>query len=230
VQIAVRIATGRVYALRNVRVYFKKKDRLKFVSHLDMNRFMARSLKKAGIPIWYTEGFHPHPYTAFALPLSLGFESDYEILDIRLIDDNYPSYDLIDALNKVFPKYVRVISASEPIMKVGKIAFADFKITFEDNGALSEQLKQFLNQDSIICEKKTKRGNIKEIDLIPKIKEYSLEKEDNTILTLKLPAGSEDNLNPELLLNAFFEKFSDSYYSYSIVRTMIYDRELNQFR
>ena len=38
--------------MKNVRIYFKKTDRMKFVSHLDMTRVMSRLIKKSGIPIW----------------------------------------------------------------------------------------------------------------------------------------------------------------------------------
>ena len=45
---------------------------------------MQRSLRRAGIPLWYTEGFNRHPYVTFAAPLSLGFEGLQETMDIRL--------------------------------------------------------------------------------------------------------------------------------------------------
>jgi len=216
--------------LKNVRIIYTKKGRMKFVSHLDMTRFMSRSIKKAGIPVWYTEGFHPHLYLTFALPLSLGFESDYEVMDIRLIDDSYPLSDICKKLNEVFPKYIRAFKAEEPVTKTGKIAFADFKIEFNDEGYLKEELADFLNSTEIICQKKTKKGGIKEIDLIPKIKAKDVKAAENTELYLTLPAGSEDNLNPELLLNAFYEKVASKYFSYSITRTMIYDTEMQQFK
>lgn len=200
---------------------------MKFVSHLDMNRFMSRCIKKAGIPIWYTEGFHPHPYIAFALPLSLGFESEYEIIDIRLVDDGYPLNLVVEKLNSVFPEYVRAFDATEPITKVGKIAFADFTITFNESSVNFDELTEFLNSESIIVSKRTKKGTYKEIDIAPKIKSFSVE---NGALKITLPAGSEDNLNPELLLNAFFENCSSVYSSYNINRTLVYDGDMNVFK
>ena len=213
--------------MKNVRIFYTKKDRMKFVSHLDMNRFMSRMIKKAKLPIWHTEGFHPHPYIAFALPLSLGFESEYEVLDLRLVDDDYPLEKVVESLNKVFPPYVRAFDACEPITKVGKIAFADFSVTFNGDGVQSNELESFLNSESIIVSKRTKKGAFKEIDIAPKIKAYSIT--ENT-LKITLPAGSEDNLNPELLLDAFFEKHSSVYCSYSVTRTMIYDNDMKIFK
>lgn len=51
--------------MREVRLRFSKTGRLKYISHLDINRVMSRALKRAGIPLWYTEGFNPHPYMSF---------------------------------------------------------------------------------------------------------------------------------------------------------------------
>ena len=66
------------------RVFYSKTGRLKYISHLDVNRLMQRALKRSGLPVWYTEGFNPHIYITFALPLALGLESFYEVMDFRL--------------------------------------------------------------------------------------------------------------------------------------------------
>ena len=68
--------------LLRVRAIFEKTGRSKYISHLDLNRCMLRTFRRSGLPIWYTEGFNPHLYYAFALALSLGFESSCEIFGI----------------------------------------------------------------------------------------------------------------------------------------------------
>ena len=55
-----------------VRLWLSKQGRIKYVSHLDMFRLMQRAVRRAEIPLWYTEGFNPHPYISFLLALSLG--------------------------------------------------------------------------------------------------------------------------------------------------------------
>ena len=65
--------TGRVFAMRNVRIWFVKDFECRYISHLDLNRTMLRALHKSKLPIWHTEGFNPHPFATFPLPLSLGF-------------------------------------------------------------------------------------------------------------------------------------------------------------
>lgn len=215
--------------MKSVRLFYTKRSKMRFISHLDMTRFMTRILRRAGLPVWYTEGFNPHLYITFALPLSLGFESDYEVMDIRLTDDDYPLDKICDALNAVCPPYIHFFKAAEPKNKAGAVAFCDFTVRFDDGGALADTLNRFLSRESITVQKKTKKGEMKQLEVADKIKGFSVETVGgNTRLFLTLPAGSADNLNPELILSAFFEGGND-YYCYTITRTAIYDGDLNLF-
>ncbi len=202
---------------------------MKFISHLDMTRFMSRLIRRAELPVWYTEGFNPHLYMTFALPLSLGFESDYEVVDIRLLDDQYDICALPQKLNAVCPPYIHFFGASEPIKKAGDVAAAEFEIAFEDSGLIAKNLNAFLNRDSIKVLKKTKKGGEKEIEIADKIKSFSLENVNcNTVLKITLPAGSVENLNPELFLGKFFEE-NEEYYCYRVNRTAIFDTDNKLF-
>ncbi len=66
----------------NTRVFFSKTDRAKYISHLDLNRVMQGAIKRAKLPVWYTEGYNPHMYVQFMLPLSLGQEGVREAMDL----------------------------------------------------------------------------------------------------------------------------------------------------
>lgn len=217
---------GRVFALRSVRVFFSKKGRMKFASHLDMNRLMTRIIRRSGVPIWYTEGFNQHPYITFALPLSLGFTSEYEIMDIRIVDDEFTNEMVKATLQEVFPEDLAVISVEDAVMKTGEVAFAEFLITFEEGDkAFAEALKCFLSQESIITEKKTKKGKMKEIDMAPCINSFSVIDGKEVQLNIVLAAGGENNLNPTLLLAAFGET---PYYT--VCRKMIYNSAMECFK
>lgn len=203
---------------------------MRFISHLDMTRFMTRAMRRANLPVWYTEGFNPHLYITFALPLSLGFESDYEVLDIRLLDDNYPIDTLPEKLNAVCTPYIKFFAVAEPVLKVGDVAEASFDITFDDGGEIKNALDEFLNRDTLTVLKKTKKGGEKEMDIADKVKSFSFNKsEGNTVLKITLPAGSSENLNPELFLNKFFEE-QGKYYCYVVNRTAILDTKGNLFK
>ena len=203
---------------------------MRFISHLDMTRFMSRLIRRAELPVWYTEGFNPHLYMTFALPLSLGFESEYEIVDIRLLDDSYDISTLPQKLNSVCPPYIQFFDATEPIKKAGDVSAAEFSILFDDNGEVAENLSKFLSRGSIVVLKKTKKGGEKEIEVGDKIKSFSFKTlNGNTVLNIVLPAGSTENLNPELFLNKFFEE-NGKYYCYTVKRTAVLDTDGKLFK
>lgn len=217
--------------MKSVRLFFTKKGDARFVSHLDMNRMMTRLVRKAGLDIWYTEGFNPHPYMTFALPLPLGFEGLYEIMDIRINDDSFDISKIPDIMNGVCPKSIHFFDAKEPDKKVGAIAFAEYEIIFDDVGEVRNKLSSFLVEKPIIAKKRTKKGDMKEIDLSDKIKDFCITVENgNTKLKIILPAGSNDNINPSILLEAFYNKNSDVYYCYDVTRTAILDGNMKKFK
>ena len=111
--------------MRCVRVLLAKKGRAKYTSHLDMQRCMMRAVRRAGIDLWYTEGFNPHPYVTFALPLPLGVESEGEPVDIRLEGD-MTNEQVRDSLNATMPEGIEVVSVDDAVHKPGDIAFARY--------------------------------------------------------------------------------------------------------
>ena len=189
--------------MKNVRLFYKKRGRARFVSHLDTMRFMTRLLRRAGLPVWYTEGFNPHLYITFAMPLSLGFESEYEIADIRLTDDNYPLDGICEALNNNSTDGFYFFAAKEPSEKLSSLCYAVFSAEFDDGGALAESLERFLSSGNIPVEKKTKKGDIKTINAADDIKAFSVEKGGCTRLKITLPAGPSKSVNPELIIKKF---------------------------
>ena len=214
--------------MKSVRIFYTKTGRMKFVSHLDMNRLMIRVIRKSGIPVWYTEGFNRHIYINYAVPLSLGFEGVYEVMDIRLTDDDFSFEEAIDRLNAAAPADIEFLRAEAPVLPTVDIAFAEYELTFDpENAHLYEKLKEFLSKESVICQKKDKKGRIKEFDIIPKIK--SAEFKDGKAL-LVLSAGNEGNLNPSLVLSKFFEETGIAPAFCSVKRLMLFDKDLKPFK
>ncbi len=199
---------------------------MKFVSHLDMTRVMSRLIKKSNVPVWYTEGFNQRIYLTFALPLSLGFESEYEIMEFRLTDDEYDLNTCLEALKSVCPPDIEFFAINGGEMPMKTIGFSRFELKFEDFN-FSKELSDFLNREQILCRKTGKKGKVKEIDLIPKIKAFEITENG---VNLTLVAGSEDNLNPSLVISAFFELCGIEPVYYTVNRTMIYNRENREFK
>lgn len=192
--------------MRKLRLVFEKRDRAKYISHLDLNRCMQRAIKRAKLPIAYTEGFNPHPYLVFPLALSLGFESCCEVLDFGVEDMELSLTDVLTRLNGALPTGLQILRIGEPQRKAAEIGAAEYAValTGTDPAALTAALEAFLGQDAILAEKRNKKKEIIEVDLKPSLRVCSLrETADGVMLVLQLPAGSQTNLNPSLLLEAF---------------------------
>ena len=209
---------------QKIRLFFTKLDRAKYISHLDMNRCMSRALKRSGLPVWYTGGFNPHMYLTFPLPLSLGCESSYECVDLKLTH----SVDLDTVAQKVnacLPPDIQIFHAGPQQMDQKEIAWADYEMLLTGEENLMNQLEQYLNQPEIRVIKKTKKGE-KEIDIRPYFSVLSLEqKEEGVWAKMRFATGIELNINPTLLLdNAPFMLNVEL-----LKRVMVYNRELQPF-
>ena len=186
-----------------LRAIFEKKGRAKYISHLDLNRCMLRIFRRSGLPIWYTEGYNPHPYFSFALALSLGFESSCEVLDFNLNED-MPFDEVMSRLNAVMPEGMRILAGGEPRLKITEIAGAEYSVSLETENPekLRTEMEKLLSGESILIEKKTKKG-IKTVDLKPSVELLSMIAEESELrLILRLPAGTQTNFNPMLLIEA----------------------------
>lgn len=207
--------------MKSVRVFYRKEGLLRYVSHLDMNRLFTRLLRRADLPLWYTEGFNPRPRLQFALPLSLGYESDWEIVDVRLDDDAFPNEEVFARLCAAAPEGLTVFRVADPVHKPGEVAFARFALTM----AVPEGIEAFFAQEEILSEKKTKKGSLKTVNIRPLIADWSRTPEG---LTLTLAAG-QDNLNPALVLEAMSAFFDRPVAASAVRRTLLLDAEGKEF-
>lgn len=201
---------------------------MKFVSHLDMNRFFIRLVRMAKLPIWYTEGFNQHPYISFALPLSLGFESLYEIIDFKINDDDYTNEMILEALNSKAVPGIKFIDAFDEQRKAKEIAYSKYDISFSDSEIFNNFLNFIKENENIFAIKKTKKGGEKEIELKQYIKEIEFN-DDSSTVSITLPAGSELNINPTLYIDSLSSCLTLGV-DYSILRTAVYDANLSVFR
>lgn len=211
--------------MKSVRIFYTKTGRMKFVSHLDMNRLMSRIIMRANIPVWYTEGFNRRIYINYAVPLSLGFEGLYEVMDIRLTEEGYPLEELLSRLNGVSVPGLVFTRAAEPVLPTKEIAFAAYRLKFDTAEPLSS-LAEFLGRESIITQKRDKRGGTKDVDIAPMLKSFEI---SGDTITLIIAAGNNANLNPSLVISTFFEQTGLSPVFFSTERFMLYDTKMHEF-
>jgi radical SAM-linked protein len=204
----------------NYYLRYEKTENAKYVSHLDFVRMFGRAMRRAHLPIAFSEGFNPHPLLGFALPLSVGYTSECEILEIVLTQELAPT-EIMESLNAVLPKGVKILSAHEGKSNMKKLDIALYQVFPEKTPA---GIAEFLSMDEILIEKKTKSG-IKECDIRGDIKDIKV-----TLgkIEMTLSAGSRANLKPEVVVAAM-NKYIDGYHSGDCRyhRKQIYDADMN---
>jgi len=220
--------------MRSIRIWFTKKDASKYISHLDLTRCLIRAFRRTDIPLWYTEGFNPHPYLVFGLPLPLGVEGLREVLDIRLTDDNYSNERVLSELNRVSVPGIEFLEVHEPIEK--NLAINKAKYTVEipnvaDPKIFYNKIKIKIEKGDIVIEKKTKKGGIKEINVCEHLLDFNCSFDDSKVnLSFILPAGNDFTVNPVSFCNSLFERVGEAQILHRIVRHNLLTKDLKNFQ
>jgi len=120
--------------MQRLRLKFSRSHELKFISHLDLMRLWERAIRRAGLPLAYSEGFTPHPRISLASPLSLGITSEAELMDVYLTRWVSPQ-SVVIALNQQLPQGVEVLEAQPVGLNVAslqsQVRFVEYTVEIE---------------------------------------------------------------------------------------------------
>ncbi|MCR5640585.1 MAG: TIGR03936 family radical SAM-associated protein [Lachnospiraceae bacterium] len=159
-----------------VRIRFTKSDALRYVGHLDLLRFFQKAMRRAHVPMAFSEGFHPHQIMSFASPLGVGITSQGEYLDIEITEQMDPSAAM-EALNAQMVEGVTIQSFTylddQAKNSMASLAAADYLVYFKRGLDKSldyvDAYTQFYQTDgAIMVTKKTKKSE-RELDIRPLI-------------------------------------------------------------
>lgn len=175
-----------------IRFKYNKTEELKYIAHLDTLRVFTRAIRRANLPVSYSQGFNPHALIAFVMPLSLGFTSNCEFVDIGF-EKTVPNLGV--KLDEALPGGFDITEYYEAQDKPALITAAEYSVTFAELPN-EDEIHGFFRQKELVVDKKSKRG-IKQVDIMPMIFGYNYK---DGVLTMHLAAGVEQTLNPELVL------------------------------
>lgn len=191
------------------RVWFRKGERVRYISHLDVLRFWERAIRRAGLPLAYSQGFTPHPRIAFAGPLPLGFVGEAELMDVTL-DERVPVSDFRHRVATEATEDLAVVDVKEVPLSASapqaSVAWADYRVDLVDvaTSAASEVIAGFLARTDFPWteekKEKTRTYNLREVVAALRAEPA----EGGTTLTMRLRAGQEMTGRPEQLLAALF--------------------------
>ncbi|MBJ6726064.1 TIGR03960 family B12-binding radical SAM protein [Geomesophilobacter sediminis] len=173
-----------------IRVRFDKLGRMRYLGHLEMLTLFTRAVGRAGIPIRFSQGFHPHPKFSFATALSVGVESHAEYLDIE-VAAGYTAEMLKERLNRALPEGVKVLEAAEIPLRAPSLSSVmekvRYRVTLPDACAaeLPARVSAFLALESAPI-RREKKGKVVEFDMRQELCEL---RADGKVLEMVITRG-----------------------------------------
>ena len=220
-----------------IRFKFRKVGNLQFISHLDLQKAMAKVLVRAKAPLWYSKGFNPHAKLIFALPLSVGAQSECEYLDVR-VERAIPPLELMEHINAELTEELRFLDAYYPETALEDIYWAEYDFSIKTTGAdenMAQEIEKLLKAEQVIILKKAKdkykKIFFKEVDIAPYVRDVSVNFDGEIIkINAKLSASinqTHPHINPENIVTMLKDKLGIlsgdvTKEQYDIIRTRIY--------
>jgi radical SAM family uncharacterized protein/radical SAM-linked protein len=183
-----------------IRLRVQKAGRARFVGHLEFMTVFHRAVRRAGIPVRFSAGFHPAPQISFPDALPTGMESDAEIIDLKL-RRQVSAEDLAGSLNAELPEGFAVLGAEPVPWKTPApsvcIVETVYRLLLGDNppGDLADRLQAFLRAEQVPVQR-IKKGREETVDLRSGVRDLRL---IDGVLIMTLSKGSPVMLATHLL-------------------------------
>ena len=194
---------------QRIRVWFRKGERVRYISHLDVLRSWERAIRRAELPLAYSQGFTPHPKIAFAGPLPLGFEGERELMDVTL-DERVPVTEFRDRLAAEASGDLALVDVMEvPLSSPppqASVAWGEYRVALVDVPAAqaADTVRDFLAKSEVPWSEE-KKGGTRTYDLRQVVASLAAApSEAGTTLTMRLRADQEMTGRPEQVLAALF--------------------------
>lgn len=186
-----------------VRVTYSKLEAMRFTGHLDLYRAWERLIRRARLPLAYTQGYNPHPRLNLSPALPLGFTSECELIDIWL-EQALPLTGIKKKLTSAAPPGIRIqkiseIELSEPAIQ-NEITSVIYQVRIVEPPAdIPEKIEKILAAESLEMIRRNKP-----YDLRPLIENISVDLGNEQILELKLQLACRDGATgrPDEVLKA----------------------------
>lgn len=186
------------------RITFTKQGALRYTGHLDLHRLWERTMRRADLPLSYSQGFHPQPKISLAAALPLGFSSLGEVLDVRF-NEEIPTEEIKSRLKDNLPPDIQVTKVESVDERAPALQTQVLSAAYEvhltepvDGSDLTRKVEELMMSESLPRER---RGKF--YDLRPLIEALSVVTEANGKVWLHMTLSARDGATgrPEEVLN-----------------------------
>jgi radical SAM-linked protein len=187
-----------------LRLTFSKQGPLRYTGHLDLHNLWERAARRAGLPLAYSQGFHPQPKINLASALPLGFSSRAEVMDIWLKEDSEVSR-LRSDLQAALPADIQILDIQAIDERAPKlqtiVVSAEYEATLsEPVPDLEQKIAALLEAASLPRERRGKAYDLR--PLIESVEAAPAEGSEKKRLVMRLAARESATGRPEEVLDA----------------------------
>jgi len=195
--------------MQRLRIKFRRGAELKFISHLDIMRLWVRALRRAHVPLMYSEGFSPHPRISLAAPLSVGITGESEFMDVTISRPVSPHW-FMSAVNRQLPHGIEVlevypIAPSIPSLQsqVRQAHYHVEVVTSKPEVEIRADIRRLLSLEHLPWHHERDTGR-RDYDLRALIEDVSLEGcgDGACVLSMKLRCDESGSGRPEQVVYA----------------------------
>jgi len=175
---------------KKLKISFSKWGQAKYFGHLEQVKIFLRAIRRAEIPVKFSEGFHPKPKISFEDPLPIGLESRNEIFYLSVRGDVQPK-NIIDRLNEHLPRGLTVFKCQlAPAKSLCKASMSStYMVTKKDGFFDAKELKCFVKRRELVVARTGSKGQIKKIDLKEMVLNIKLSDPNRLKMTLRTEPG-----------------------------------------
>ncbi len=186
-----------VSVVHTLRIRYRRGEALKWTGHLDMVRVWDRLLRRAGVPVAYSQGYHPHPRIRYSPPLPVGLVSDDEYVDLDLAEP-LAAEEVLRRLQAQAPEDlvpVAVLAVGErPEPLAARVEQIDYAFCPEEPEAFAERLNAFLQLDRYEIQRR-KGSTTRSVDLRPFVDSVDCQRDGVWTLRLNVRDGATARLD-----------------------------------
>lgn len=206
--------------MATIRFKFSRGEELRFLSHLDQQKTFQRAIRRARIPIVYSNGFNPHPKLSFAQAMPVGMTSDCEYGDI-VVNGTISNLEFVDKMNAALPQGLTILESQIYSGKLpsltSSIVMGQYRVDTichsVDEDKIAESVSDFLSQNEIIVEKRNKKGKILPFDILPFINRWEiLNVGEKITFEMRIRYIDQKTVKPEVILTAFNQWSQDVFF------------------
>ncbi|MBN1384446.1 MAG: DUF2344 domain-containing protein [Elusimicrobia bacterium] len=196
--------------ISKVRVKYAKKHAIRFLSHLEVVSTLRKGIRRAGLPVCFSEGFSPQPRIAFGPPLAVGYTSSCEIFDMEMMRRVVPE-ETREAFLKSMPSSFEILSVksvpvmSQSIESIVNVFKYSIKFPIRDKTLVLKKIQDFFNTEKFIVERLTDKSK-REIDIRPLVMDLKTAEDG---LEMLLRFGPKKTAKPDMIIQKIFNLNND---------------------